>query len=297
MQTFTFPYYTTKNSLTADEFSIKAQMGPLVKREFAPSDLLNFYHFKNKQYDALYATYNAEGKTKKIQLFSNLNEPQFAEMVQYFQQKYPSQSLNHLSDKEAFQAMHIANPNKWVPPFVFVLLAVSMTILFYPMLRHYFDKGFAQTTIDAYTTNPDIGTRNLTISGYPLDVGVKETITSSKGGSHSSTYIPIVGENWKEGDPVKVLLEFSGLSESGFDEVIKQTQFTGVIRNVWWEGISSDNVDFLKEKYKLAFNGTPTLIEVTGTTANDGFVIWVWSGTMVFILILVIIVAVKMKKK
>jgi hypothetical protein len=86
------------------------------------------------------------------------------------------------------------------------------------------------------------------------------------------------------------------LSESGFDEALNQRQFTGVIRNVWWEGISSDNIEFLKEKYKLRMDGTPILIEVTGTTANDGFVIWVWGGAMVFILILVIIVAVKMRK-
>lgn len=299
MKTFTFPYYATKNSLTTDEFAIKVQMGPIVKREFAPSNLQHFYRFSTKQYEAFYATYtNEEGKAKKIQLFSDLNNTEFDAMVKYFEEKYPTGNLNHLPEKEAFAMLHVANPNKWAPPVAFVLLALSMTIFFFPMLRHYFDKGSTATTIENYIANPDFGTRNLTISGYLLDVGVKETITSSKSSStHSATYIPMVDSTWKEGDPVKVILEFPSLSESSFDRVINETEFTGVIRDIWWEGVSSDNIDFLKEKYSLNFPSEPVLIEVTDSLENDGFVIWVWLGTMVFILVLVIFVAIKMKKK
>jgi len=298
MKIFTFPYYTTKNSLSADDFTIKAQMGPIIKKEFAPANLQYFYHFTTAQYQTLFATYTDEGgKTKKIQLYSNLGEAQFAEMMEYLQQKYPKHSLNHLPQAEALKLMFIANPAKWAPPVVFVILSLCMTIFFFPMLRHYFDKGYAKTSIESYLTNPDLGTKNITITGFPLDVGVKETITSSKNSSATtSTYIPMVGENWKEGDPIAVMLEFPSLSSSGFDEVINQTEFTGVIRDTWWEGVSSDNIDFLKEKYKLIFPNEPVLIEVTGTTENDSFIIWVWGGTMLFILILVIIVAFKMKK-
>ena len=298
MKTFTFQYYTTTNSLSADDFLIKAQMGPLVKREFAPANLQYFYHFKTGQYETLYATYTAEnGKTKKIQVYAGLGQQQFADMMAYMQEKYPKNSLNHLPEAEALKMMSIANPNKWVPPFVFILLCVCMTLFFYPMLRHYFDKGYVKTTVENYIANPDIGTRNLTITGYLLDVGVKETITSSKHGSHSSTFIPMVDSTWKEGDPIKVMLEFPSLSSGGFDAVINQTEFTGTIRNVWWEGMDGDNIDFLKEKYKLVFPGKPVLIEVTDTISNDGFVIWVWGGTMVLILVIVLIVAVKMRKK
>ncbi len=298
MQTFSFPYYTAKNSLSADDFTIKAQSGPLIKREFPAGNLQHFYRFSNNQYEALYATYNDEtGKTKKIQLFSNLGESQFADMIAYLEKKYPQSSLNHLPVAEALKTMHVANPNKWVPIVVFVLLSVSMSIFFYPMLRHYFDKGQAQTTAETFSP-AGLSTRNISISGYLLDVGVKETITSSKSSSsHSSTYIPMVGESWKEGDPIKVILGFPSLSGSGFDEVIKQTEFKGVVRDIWWEGISSDNLDFLKEKYNLSFPETPVLIEVTDTYENDGFIIWVWGGTMIFILVLVIIVSVKMNRK
>jgi len=299
MKTFTFQYYTTKNSLSADDFSMKAQLGPLIKKEFAATSLQYFYRFVTSQYEVLYLTYTAEnGKTKKISLYSNLGQLQFAEMIEYLQQKYPKQSLNHLPQNEALKMMHVANRNKWVPPFVFILLSVCMSIFFYPMLRHYFDKGYVTTSIESFIANPDLGTRNLTINGYLLDVGVKETVTSSKSSSsHSSTYIPMVDSTWNEGDPIKVILEFPSLSSSGFDEVIQQTEFTGVIRDIWWEGMSDDNLDFLKEKYKLDFPEEPIMIEVTGTTENDSFIIWVWSGTMVFILILVIVVAVKMKKE
>jgi len=296
MKEFKFAYYTATNALVADDMQLIAKMGPFVKKQFSPSDLQYFYLFTNKQYQVLYMTYNAGGKTKKIQLYSNHGESGFTEMMNYLNDKYKSHSLNHLGQEEALKTMHIANPNKWAPPVVFVILSLCMTLLMFPLLRHCFDSGSASVTIEQFIANPDVGTRNITIKGYPLDVGVKETITSSRSSSKtSSTYVPLVGESWQDGDPVQVMLEFTELSSSGFDEMLEKNEFTGVIRNVWWEGVSSDNIDFLKEKYKLVFPRKPILIEVTNSAHNDGFILWIWIGTLIFILILVIIVARRMK--
>jgi hypothetical protein len=296
MREFKFSYYTATNVLIIDDTQFTAKMGPFIKKQFSSSDLQYFYHFINKQYQALYMTYNADGKIKKIQLFSNHGETGFTEMMNYLNDKFKSHSLNHLTQDEALKNMHIANPNKWAPPVVFVILAVCITALMFPLLRHCFDSGSASVTIEQFISNPDLGTRNITIKGYPLDVGVKETITSSRSSSRiSSTYVPLVSENWKETDPIHVMLEFNELSSSEFDEVLSKNEFTGVIRNVWWEGVSSDNIKFLKEKYNLTFSEKPILIEVTNSVHNDRFILWVWAGTILFILIIVIIVARRMK--
>jgi hypothetical protein len=296
MREFKFAYYTAVNTLIADEMQLTAKMGPFVKKQFSSADLGYFYHFTNKQYQVLYITYNSGGKTRKIQLYSNHGEKDFADMMDYLNEKYKGHGLNHLTQDEALKSMHIANPNKWAPPVVFVILTVCMTLLMLPLLRHCFDSGSASATIEQFISNPDVGTRNISIKGYPLDAGVKETITSSRSSSKtSSTYIPLVGANWKAGDPIHVILEFNELSSSGFDEILNKSEFTGVIRNIWWEGMSSDNIDFLKGKYNLVFSETPILIEVTNSVHNDGFILWIWAGTIIFILILVIIVARRMK--
>ena len=293
---YKFQYYTASNALVVDDINFTAKVGPFVKRQFTAHDLQYFYVFTNKQYQALYITYQLNGKAKKVQLYSNLGEPAFAQMVQFLEQKYKSHSLQSLSQDEALKTMHVANPNKWVPPFVFILLAGIMSLFLYPGLRHYFDSGSVTMSIEQLLANPSTGSRNIVIKGYPLDAGVKETITSSRSSSKtSSTYIPLVGEAWQDGDPVKVVLEFSELSSSGYDEVMETMQFTGVIRNVAWEGISSDNVDFLKKEFKLNIPETPLLIEVTGTLQNDRWVIWVWGAIIIFVFILVIIVARRMR--
>src|SRR5258708_1328464 len=163
---------------------VSLQIGPLVKKEFEPSALQFFYQFETSQYKALFLTYTGrDGKTKKAHVYSDLNESHFAEMMEYLKSKFPDRCLNHLSQQEALNKMNVTNPNKWGPVFVFFLLSIIMSVFFYPYLRHYFDSGHVKVNIKEFLSDPKIGTRNITISGFPLDVGVKETITSTKHGS------------------------------------------------------------------------------------------------------------------
>ena len=302
MKEFNFTYIAAKNVVTIDEQTITAKSGPFIKHEFSVKEFKHFYRFETKDYHVLYMTHYSErtGKTKKVQLYSQDGLGDFKNLCDELQQKFPDKSLNHLSEAEAFKALQVANPKKWAPVVVFLLLSAFMTAIFYPMLIHYFDKGFAEVTIEDFLANPAIGTRNLSIEGSLLDAGLEETTTTTSKGSTTTTvknFVPMVDTTWTEGTPIRVVLEFPEMSAAEYDEVLTQIQFTGVIRDIWWEGLASDNMEFFKTEYGLVFDGDPILIEVTNTRENDGFVIWVWGGTMLFILIIVVIVAFRMRKK
>jgi len=302
MKEFNFTYYAAKNVVSIDDKTIKAKSGPFIKHEFSVKELQHFYHFATKDYHVVYMTYYSErtGKTKKVQLYSQENTGDFKNLLDELAQLFPNKSLNHLPEAEALKMLKVANPKKWVPIAVFFLISLCMTIFFYPMLMHYFDNGFAEVTIEDFLANPNLGTRNLNIEGYLLDAGLEETTTTTSKGSTTTTksnFIPMVDSTWAEGDPIKVVLEFGEMTASEYDEALSQIQFTGVIRDIWWEGIDSDNIDFFKKEYNLVFDANPILIEVTNSRHNDGFVIWIWGGTLIFILIIVVIVAIRMNKK
>jgi nitric oxide reductase large subunit len=103
----------------------------------------------------------------------------------------------------------------------------------------------------------------------------------------------MVDSSWKEGDPIKVILSFNELSDDEYSQVLESNNFTGVIRNVAWEGIENKQTDFLKKTYNLNFPDKPVLVQITNEKHNDEWVIFVMGLVIVILIIVFIIVAVK----
>lgn len=289
MKEYAFNYMTTKNVVSLDDINVNVKIGPIIKKNFLFGNIINFYVFNNNNtYHSLFITYTDEGgKSKKIQLYSSPGDWTFRALCDDLNARIPGKSLNHLSEADAFKAMKMANPKKWAPVVAFGIIFLVLTLLFYPGLRHFFDFGFESATITEITDGGGKGTRNLKLSGYPLDYGLEQTTTTTKRGSttkSTSVYLPIVDENWQEGDPVKMILEFGKLSDAEYNDVLEQTEFTGVVRNVGWEGIGSDELKFFKETYSLNMQEKPILFEVTNKEHNDSMFFFIWILSLVIML-------------
>ncbi len=297
MKEFTFNYFAAKNSVAFDDFTVKIKIGPFRKMEFPFGNLQNFYVFNNKDYRSIYFVYTANnGKNKRIQVFATPAEMGFDQLVAELQAKIPQKSLNHLSEKEAFAAMHATNPKKWAPIAVFFIMFAILSAIFYPQLRHYFDFGFANATVEDVGNGKDVGSRNICVTGTPLDQTEIETTTSTNHGvttTSKSSYIPLVGANYKDGDPVKVMLKFNELSDDQYQAALADSAFTGVIRNIAWEGLGNSQIDFFKTNFKMNFPSTPVLIEITNEKHNDVYAIWIVAGVSLFLGIIVLFVALK----
>ncbi|HEU4719062.1 MAG TPA: hypothetical protein VFU15_14560 [Bacteroidia bacterium] len=285
MKEFRFNYLTMSIKVTIDDFNFAAQVGPIRKYRFALSDLVNYYLLVNAQYYVLMITYlNEKGKTKKLMIYSQYNEPKFKELNEELDARCGSKSLNHLDKKEALKVMKTSNPAKKGAVMGGIILFVIFSLGFYPKLLHYFDFGFDTVTVDDIASGKFPSSHNVKISGHPLSQAMESTVSSDNSSSVSKTvYVPLVNESWQEGNPVKVMLEFDDISEDEYNGILEQTEFVGVIRNIGWEGMKSKYVDFFKSHFSMNMPATPVLIEVTGKEHNDGWVIYAWGGVLVFL--------------
>lgn len=299
---FAFSYMTAKNSVTIDSYTVLCKMGPFRKKQFPFNNILNYYVFNNQnQYQSLFITYTEEGgKTSKVEMYSDFTEQGFKDLVAELDARVPNKSLNHLSEKEAFAEMKVANPKKWGAIVGFLVVFTLITLFFVPTLVHYLDFGFQDVEVQQLYDGDMPSTRNLMLTGQPLYESLEETTTTTRKGSTTTTkkvYIPIVAPEWNYDSEIKVILEFDELSDSEYESIMNSTEFVGTIRNVWFEGLDKDQVDFFNTEYPDITVPTDALLfEVTNETHNDSVLFFVWIGINAFMLIIFVIMYFKSKK-
>lgn len=297
---YIFNYMGTNNSVTLDGLNVLCKMGPFRKKNFPFASIVNYYVFEDKSYRALYITYTDEtGKLKKVTMYSHLGEIGLRDLVEELNSKIQTKGLNHLPEKEAFKAMNAANPKKWAPIVAFLIIFSIITVFFIPALAHYFDYGFADAEVQQLISGEDLGTRNLNLSGIPLSENLEETTTTTKNGSTTTTrkvYIPLVAPDWESDQPVEVILQFDELSDSEFDAILESSEFVGVVRNIWYEGLEDDQIQFFVDNYDMQISENVVMFEVTGYEHNDDLMFWVWVGINIFMAIIFLIVYIKSRK-
>lgn len=297
---FLFDYMGSKSSVTLDGYNVLCKIGPFRKKNFPFANIANFYVMDDKNYRALYITYTDEsGKLKKVMMYSHLGEIGLRDLVEELNRLIPTKGLNHLPEKEAFGLMKAANPKKWAPVIAFAAVFIVITIFFIPALSHYFDFGFADAEVQQLIAGEDLGTKNLNLLGYPLSQNLEETTTTTKNGSSTTTkkvYVPLVAPDWEEGQPVNVIMQFDELSDSEFDAVLESSEFVGVVRDVWYEGLDDSQIQFFVDNYDMQIVGNAILFEVTGYQHNDDLLFWVWVGINGIFLVIFVIVYIKSHK-
>jgi hypothetical protein len=300
---YVFAYMTAKNSVTIDSYSVLCKIGPFRKKQFAFNNIINFYVFNNQnQYQSLFITYtNDNGKTEKVQMYSQFGEQGFDELINELNTRIPNKSLNHLPEKEAFAAMKVANPKKWGAIVASLIIFAVITVFFIPSLMHYFDFGFQETEVQQLIKGDMPSTRNLLLAGQPLYENLEETTTTTRKGSTTTTkkvYIPIVAPDWDYDSDIKVILQFDELTDEEYGSVMESSEFVGVVRNIWYEGLEKDQIEFFNTEYPdLQVADDAIMFEVTNQTHNDSLMFFVWIGINGFLLIIFLVTYFKAKKK
>lgn len=275
---YIFSYMTNKNSLTFDGVNVLVKQGPFRKTNFSFAGITNWYVYDEKTYRSLFIAYtNEAGKAKKVQLVSQLGEPGFRDIVEALNNSIGAKGLNHLTQKEAFKIMKASNP-KTVGALAGIIIVFLLTTGFmYPGLRHYFDFGFADADVEQLIAGEDMGTRNLNLYGVPLEETLE--VTNSKNGSTTSVeyFVPIVGADWDYDQPIEVILKFDQSSEDEFYDIFEQIEFKGVVRDIGYEGMETDEKEFFGTEYGLEVSDDVILFEVTGEEHNDLVMFLVWA--------------------
>ncbi len=274
---FIFSYMMNKNSVSFDGTSVIIKRGAFHKTTFPFHSINNWYVYEEKTYRSLFFTYtNEAGKAKKIQLISQLGDIGFRDLVEELNMSIGAKGLNHLTQKEAFQVMKATNPKKMGALAAMIIILALTTTCMLPGLLHYFDFGFEDADVEQLIAGEDLGTRNLNLWGIPLEETLEET--NSKNGSTTSVkyFIPIVGADWDYDQPVEVIMLLDNASEDEFYELYDEVEFKGVVRNIWYEGMDQDEIDFFGSEYGLDVSDDVITFEVTGEEHNDSMMFFVW---------------------
>lgn len=284
---FLFSYVNNKNSVTYDGQNLLCKIGPFRKRVIPFNNIQHYYVFENKSYRVLYITWlNDKGKLQRVGMFTHLGEIGFRDLIEELNNSIGSKGLNHLPEDEAFKAMKAANPKKWAPVAGFVIILIITTSSFYPGLRHYFDFGFRDAEVQQLIAGDDLGTRNLNLSGVPLSEAVEETTQSGSRNTTNGVFVPLVPPDWSEGQPVHVIMKFDKLSDEEYNAVLESSEFTGVVRDIGYEGLGSDHRQAFSDEFDLEVPDDAILFEVTRERHNDGLKFWLWLGINGFFVII-----------
>lgn len=277
---FVFSYMTNKSTVMFDGTMVNLKMGPFRKKSFPFHSIVNWYVYEEKAYRSIFFTYiNESGKQKKIQLFAQLGEIGFRDLIEELNASIGAKGLNHLPQKEALKVMKAANPKKVGAIGAMVIILILTTTFAFPGLRHYFDFGFEEMSVEQLINGEDAGTRNLKLLGFPLDQTLEETTKTTRNGSTTTTiqvYIPIVPSDWEDGDPVHVIMQFDELSDEDYYGALGNSDFVGVVRNIWFEGLEDDQIQFFKDEYGMDVSDDVILFEVTGEEHNDSAMFYGW---------------------
>ena len=146
------------------------------------------------------------------------------------------------------------------------------------------------------SANSDIGTRNVTIQGHLLNVSEKDSTRKYDRVTRNVTYVadyyvPIVDSKWVKSDPVKIIIKFSYWNQSDFDAIKNGTSFTGVIRNIWWEGLPSHITDEFVKDDNLKFDNNTILIEISEMGNVGSLILKIVIGTIIAGVVFPILIA------
>ncbi|HNJ04910.1 MAG TPA: hypothetical protein PLW55_08465 [Leptospiraceae bacterium] len=234
---------------------------------------------------------NAAGKVKNFRFYSNANDPGLLSLTEELVKLKPGADLRGMDRKEAFAHMKAVDTARYALFAVPIIVSLVVACMLSPMLIHGLDKGSSNLSAEDLVAGKMPESRNVNLKGIALSDGMKET-TTRKGTKTVRMFFPVVTTDWKEGDPVHILVETGDLTDDQLNAVLASPEFKGVLRNVFWEGPSSKQLKFFQENYNTRFAEKVYLVELG--QPSDLFMFLIVMGISV---VMLVGVTIYMKKK
>ena len=132
----------------------------------------------------------------------------------------------------------------WKVLALFPLVPIGIAIALLPQMGHALDFGSATISVAQLAAGQRPESSNVTITGARALYEHAYQLTTTQDGSVSQVeqFVPGVPLDWQPGQPVPLLLHVNrGISyDNQVDGSVIGTQtFTGVARDILWEGVSS----------------------------------------------------------
>ncbi len=209
------------------------------------TEIIGFYRYTNFGMDTLIiASDSPGGKVKsEVILLGRDNVPE-AFVEELVAQAPRSANLLHLPKREALRKMGVAGRVKTAMIVTGILIVLLAAGCFYPQMYHaIIDRELVAVSVeDVYAgALPSSNFISLTtrLSPAPLVVSYQKwwTISGLMFEKHQKGFYPIVPNDWKQGDPIKMVLMVDGgyALENIAPNEGQEIAIQGIIRNVLWE--------------------------------------------------------------
>jgi hypothetical protein len=226
---------------------------PLRKKKVSLQSITGYYAYPFLEGKSLLIiAYHKGGKVSHLNIMmDNMAAPPF---LQDFQTHAPAAAnLLHHNKKDAFQLLGKSDPAQQAFWGVVILSTVIIVAIHFPVLWHgLFDNTLTQTTIEEIYAGkiPDSNYLSLTANLGKIGLVVREYENMGRTRTEKG-YYPLLPSDWKEGQPIKAVL----LVDHNFLSLIAEkkgtrTDYTGIIRNILWEGLPSGRASQLEQLIK-----------------------------------------------
>ena len=238
----------------------------------------------------------APGKTKIYRANADMGDLAFRRFVDTIAHYRPEADLRRYDAQTAHRMMGATNVSAIIPIVMTALFTLGALIMVMPWLIHGIDGGHAEVTV-AQLGDPDFDpdSRNITVKeGQFLIDAALQIETTSEGSTTIEWAIPLVPADWESGDPVHVVLKTHELSATEAIGLDPAAGVDGVLRTVLWEGLPSDEADYLRSNQGLDLAADAVEIEYQAETSLD---LYLGIGIVGFIFVLMSIVSVVVARK
>ncbi|MCR9163708.1 MAG: hypothetical protein ACE37F_16695 [Nannocystaceae bacterium] len=236
------------------------------------------------------------GKTKIYRANANLGDSEFKRFVETLAHHRPDADLRRYDPKTAHNMMGATNISAIVPVVMTTLFTLGAFVFALPWFIHGVDSGHAEVEVAQLADadySPD--SRNVTVkNGQFLIDAALQIETTSDSGTTIEWAIPLVPPDWETGDPVHVVLKTHELSAQEAAALDPQAGIDGVLRTVLWEGLPSDEADYLRDNNGLDLADDAVEIEYQADTKLE---FYLGIGIVAFIGILMTIISVVVARK
>jgi hypothetical protein len=227
-------------------------------------------------------------RLRRARLFADHGESGLTDLHDAILARRPGINLTDVTPQQAYSLMGSSSSEAVAIPGLMFAAYMLVALLCTPLFIHGGDDGLHTSPIENIDLTTQSNSRNLQISGGVLLLD--EAVFGSSGERSSDpltrVWVPLVAPSWTPEQDVKVVVK---LRVRDLDVLKEAPLISGVLRNVWWEGLNRRTIRLLGEKGARATPKT-WLLEAGSHGHDDQKVAYLILGLLAFPLLGVTVV-------
>lgn len=244
------------------------------KTEVVPRAALRLFYaplIRGESYRELIIGYEHHGGMKRARVFSNLGEPQFDRLLADLSAELPTGDLSKLPAADAYEQLG-ARELSWIAVPLLMLLGVALVaVLASPYLIHGLEGSATTVELSHLERSSEVratlSAHHLVLTGH-LDTGYM--VNKGKRARGFELLAPLYsteGEARLNHRPAVIAL-LAGSGDLDLTELAERSQFQGIKRSIFWEGLSVQERRRLTER-GLDLSAAPFVLEVDVRPSDD----------------------------